>query len=282
VITYVLAILAGLAIYQEFNLFLIRKKVRGPVKMMKGANSFFKKRGKKAVLLIHGFTSTPHEFKELAAYLARKNITVYAPLLPGHGTTPERLAVTKYYQWIEAVDEALAMLTQDYNEIYVIGNSFGGNLALLAANKSKKIKGIITLGAPIFFRNDRINRFFVIPLLKRIKIFQKKKYSKDAERINRTRKRIHYSAIPLRSLTHLFKIVSLTKKYLPKIKTPLLIMETDDDEIISNESGLFILDHVRSKDKRLVRIPKSYHVFILDVYAKQAFKEIVHFMEKKR
>ena len=279
-IEYIIGFFAALTLYQEINFFLIKRKIKGPVKIIKGAQPFFKKRGKKAALMIHGFTSSPKEFREMAILLAKNDITVYAPLLPGHGTSPERLAVTKYYQWIEAVDEAIKMLEKDYKEIFLIGNSFGGNLALISANKSNKIKGIITLGTPMFFHREKITRYVLFPILKRIKLFQKKKHDKDIGELDK--RRAHYNTIPLRTLTHLVKIIELSKDSLKKIKTPMLIMETDNDTVARSDSGAYILNSIHSSRKSLVKIPESYHVFIIDKHRKKANEEVLKFIKSTK
>jgi len=132
-IEYILALFAFLELYKAAYFFVLRRRIRGPVKLKKGAAPFFKKRGKIAALLIHGFTSSPWEMKRIGNFLSKHNITVYAPLLPGHGTSPERLALMKYVQWVEYIGEQIKMLEKDYDEIYLIGSSFGGNLALITA-----------------------------------------------------------------------------------------------------------------------------------------------------
>lgn len=266
-----------LRIYTEINFFLIKRHNKNPIKIMKGAESYYSKKGKTGALLLHGFTSSPKEFEELGKILTKKNITVYTPLLPGHGTSPERLVVTKYYQWIEAVDEAIKVLEKTCNKIYLIGNSFGGNLALVSSNKSKKIKGIVTLGTPIHFKREKINRFFVIPILKRIKLFQKKKYKKGIKNINK--KRVCYNSIPLISLGHLLKVIKLSKKSIKNIKKPLLIVQTKNDTVVDKSSGKYILNNSKSKTKKLVTIPESYHVFILDKHRKKAYEEILKFIK---
>ena len=173
---YIIGLLAVLRAYRGLRFFFIKRRITGPGKINLEARPFVIKMGaKKVALLLHGFTTSPREFRDLARYLAKNNISVCAPLLPGHGTSPERLAVTKYYQWVEYVEEQINNLAREYDEIYIVGNSFGGNLALICAQSSPKIKGIVTLGTPIFFRRDKLNRFILFPLLRRIKIFQDKK-----------------------------------------------------------------------------------------------------------
>ena len=46
------------------------------------------------ILLLHGFTATPGTMRPLGEALHRDTgFTVYAPLLPGHGLTPEEIAL---------------------------------------------------------------------------------------------------------------------------------------------------------------------------------------------
>ncbi len=283
-IEYILGIFALLTLYTEINFFLIKRRIRGPVKIAKGAEPFYKKKGNIGVLLIHGFTSCPADFIDLAKTLTKNNISAYAPLLPGHGTSPERLAVTKYYQWIEEVNTAVDMMAEECKQIYIIGNSLGGNLALIAATKNEKIRGIVTLGAPIYFHHHRINKNIIIPMLRQIKLFQKKKYLKrnieTVKRINK--KRFTYDSIPLRSIKHLLKVIDLSKKNLKNITKPILVMQTKNDGVIRNESGEYILKYIKSKKKRLKTVPESYHVFILDKHKDMAKKEIMKFIRETK
>jgi carboxylesterase len=274
---YIIGFFTAIRVYNELNFFLIKRRNKGIAKILKGAEPFFKKKGKKAALLIHGYTSSPKEFRELGNALAKKNITVYAPLLPGHGTSPERLAVTKYFQWIDTIEESIKMLEQDYDEIYLVGNSFGGNLSIVCANKSKKIKGLVTLGTPIFFHREKINRYLVYPILKRIKLFQRKKYKKNLDKINK--RRVAYNSLPLNSIVHMLKVIELSKKEVLKIKVPTLVMQTENDSVAREDSGTFIIDNIKSKNKKLSIVPESYHVFIIDKHRKMANKEILNFIE---
>ncbi|MEZ5979386.1 MAG: alpha/beta fold hydrolase, partial [Planctomycetota bacterium] len=85
-----------------------------------------------AVLLIHGFRSTPRDFGELPDRLAGEGVRVRAMLLPGHGTSSEELATTTVEQWIEAVREEYRALRSRHASVRVVGYSLGGALALVA------------------------------------------------------------------------------------------------------------------------------------------------------
>jgi len=107
------------------------------MKLMKGASPFYYKRGKKSVLLLHGFSSTPQELKELGKYLANEGITIYAPLLPGHGTKPEDMLTVSWQDWINCAEDGIKKLEENSDEIYVIGSSMGANIAFIISQKKR-------------------------------------------------------------------------------------------------------------------------------------------------
>ncbi|MDP3917445.1 MAG: alpha/beta hydrolase, partial [Nanoarchaeota archaeon] len=119
----------------------------------------------------------------------------------------------------------------------------------------------------------------ILPILKRIKLFQKKRYPTDMTKINK--RRVCYDTIPIRSLKHLVKIIEISKENLKRIKLPLLVMQTKNDRVISNDSGPYIMENTKSKKKKLIEIPESYHVFIIGEYRKEANKHILNFIKNE-
>jgi carboxylesterase len=205
-----------------------------------------------------------------------KGISSYAPLLPGHGTSPERLAVIRDYQWIEAVNESIDFLLKDYHEIYIVGSSFGGNLAILSSNHSTKIKGIVTVATPIIFRRHKISKYLFLPLLKRIKLFQRKpKRVRDFIDTHNG----SYKVIPLRSAYEMSKIVEKSKNGLSKVVKPIFVVSVENDSVISDKSHRYILDNVSSRKKRQFIVKESNHVALLGDYAEELNREILKFVK---
>ena len=60
------------------------------------------------VYIIHGFTNTTYEVKELAHYLSKHGFYTRADNLPGHGTSLADCNRCKYGDWIEFVEQGLA------------------------------------------------------------------------------------------------------------------------------------------------------------------------------
>ena len=86
--------------------------------------------------------------------------------------------------------------------------------------------------------------------------------------------------IPTKSVPQMLRIVDEVKAMLPKIKKPILIMQALDDMQLGTRNAHYIYNKVSSKQKKLVFIPDSYHVFVLDKNKSMAFKEIYSFINQ--
>ena len=73
---------------------------------------YFEGTNGKAVLLVHGWTSTPYELRRLGKYLNENGYTVYAPQLKGHGTIPKDLEQVRWTDWLEDLEKSYAFLSE--------------------------------------------------------------------------------------------------------------------------------------------------------------------------
>ncbi len=201
------------------------------------------------ILLIHGFTSSPKDFKELASFLARKNITVYVPLLPGHGTHPKDLKETSHKEWVNAVQQALNLLNTEKK--FVLGYSMGGTLALHLAEQNN-LAGIISINSVIFLESRYIP---FISLVKLAETYTAKKAEDIVQFIDD--ERVAYDSIPLDSIIEMQKLVSIIR--LTEITEPILIFQAENDKIVSPESADYIYNNIKSSDKELISLSNSTH-----------------------
>lgn len=218
--------------------------------IMIGAEPIFIQGDKEVgVLLIHGFTSSPGDFKEFSEFLAGKNITVYVPLLPGHGTHPKDLKNTRYEEWASAVQQSLNLL--DTEKKFILGYSMGGVLALHLATQNN-LNGIISINSPIFLKSRYVP---FIPLVRLVETYTAKGAEDIVQFIDE--KRVAYDSIPLNSITEMQKLISIVQ--LSRITEPILIFQAENDRIVSTESANFIYENVRSDDKELIFLSNSTH-----------------------
>jgi esterase/lipase len=85
-----------------------------------------------AVLLLHGFTNSPHQFDSLASMLFRDGANVYVPRLPRHaerGGTASTLAHLTAEELRAAADSAMDVVDALGDTVVVAGLSLGGTMA---------------------------------------------------------------------------------------------------------------------------------------------------------
>ena len=106
-------------------------------------NYQFNTESKDGVYIIHGFTNSTYETRDLAEYLGNQGFYTHAINLPGHGTTPEDCNRVKFTDWIEYTERGVAEMSSQCDNVYVIGISMGSVLAL-------HLSSIFPLNAAVF------------------------------------------------------------------------------------------------------------------------------------
>ena len=225
------------------------------------------------ILLIHGFTGSPSEMRLLGDFLNQKQYTAYAPLLAGHGISPEEMARTNKEDWWKSVVEAYHWLTEEkgYKHVIAIGLSMGGILALkLAAEKD--LAAVVPLAAPVYVKDKRIG---LARWAKYFKAYQlKKQNDQEIEAYLAS-----YDRTPLVCVESLHRLMKEVRGAFPKIKIPALVMQGKRDETVLPESAQYIYDHIGSKNKKIMWYEKTKHIMTVDQEKDQIFEDILAFLE---
>lgn len=82
----------------------------------------------RALLLLHGFSSSPAVYRQLLPALSDYDAVV-CPLLPGHGESIQAFSTVKACEWVSTAENACEKLMNDYQQVDVMGLSLGGLLA---------------------------------------------------------------------------------------------------------------------------------------------------------
>ena len=252
--------------------------------MMKGSESIFiDNHSEIGILMIHGFTSTPDEFKEMAVYFAGRGFTVYAPLITGHGTLPENLLKTSPKDWTASAKTAYLKLSETSKKELIVGNSFGSNLGFwLIKEFNNEPLGIVTLDAPIFIKNH----FFAMLRLNTYGLF--KTYYRKSPRIYQTDyidgiDQVTYPVIPIKSLRQFLKFIKEeTIPNLNKVTVPVLITHSKSDLVIHPKSATYIYDNIASLVKKIHWFFGDHHGFTVDGRRTEIFQEISKFIDEMK
>jgi carboxylesterase len=243
--------------------------------LMPGAEPFRHEGGRTGALLVHGFTGTPQSLRGWAEYLADAGLSVELPRLPGHGTTVAEANLTHWEDWYAEIERHLALLRERCDEVFVMGLSMGGTLAIrLAEEHGDEIAGLVLVNPSLLTkRPDR----FLLPVLRWVKptwpgIASDIKKPGAAE--------LAYDTIPIKAAHQLGRLWLTTRADLAKVTQPLLVLRSTEDHVVEPDSARMLLDKVSSTDVREVLLEDSYHVATLDNDAAVIFENSLEFVRR--
>ncbi|MCM3745354.1 carboxylesterase [Sporosarcina luteola] len=234
---------------------------------------FFFQNGKRAVLLLHGFTGTSADVRMLGRFLEKKGYTSLAPHYKGHGVPPEQLIETGPDEWWEDVMTGYNQLKEaGYNEIAVGGLSLGGVFSLKLGVKMP-VKGIVTMCAPMSMKTTDKMYEGILKYASDYKRYEGKTGAEIEEEVEALRGKTMPSLDDLRTL------VDDVRMELPEVESPLLVVQSRNDEVIDPDSANVIYDNAASDQKQIEWFEKSGHVITLGPEKEQLHEDVYQFLE---
>ena len=243
-------------------------------------NYQFNKESRDGVYIIHGFTGSTNEIRELAEYLGNQGFYTRADNLPGHGSTPEDCNRCRYTDWIEFVEQGLAEMISRCDNVYVIGISMGSLLAL-------HLSSIFPLNAAVYASiaikfKDKISARILTPLFHRIIPFRSKKYSYPKHLWDNF-ECIGYKVWPMSALNEMRKLTNYVSSELSSVSCPSLLIHSNADQLTLKENIEFVYQNISSEQKETFFIENATHnIFIPNPDRELIFKKVTSFLKEFR
>jgi len=245
------------------------------VPVLPGAEPYRHEGGEVGVLLCHGFTGSPQSLRPWARYLAGQGLTVSLPLLPGHGTRWEDMALTGWPDWYAEVDRELRALRDRCSRVFVAGLSMGGALALrLAAKHGEGVEGVIVVNPA-----NRVHGLsaYALPVARHL-VRTTKGITSDIAKEGVLES--GYDRVPLHSAHSLRTFLRMSDGELPQVTQPLLLLHSVQDHVVPAADSARVLGRVSSTDVTEILLEQSYHVATLDHDADRIFEESYAFIAR--
>ncbi|MFZ3571015.1 MULTISPECIES: alpha/beta hydrolase [unclassified Streptomyces] len=243
--------------------------------VLPGAEPYRHEGGEVGVLLCHGFTGSPQSLRPWAEHLAARGLTVSLPLLPGHGTRWEDLAVTSWQDWYAEVDRALRELRERCSKVFVCGLSMGGALALrLAARHGDEIAGLVLVNPGNKVHDLAAHTLPVTRhLVRSVKGIASDIAKEGVEELG-------YGRMPLHAVYQLRRFFQVVDRELPQVTQPLMVLHSVNDHVVPPVDSARVLGRVSSTDVTEILLEQSYHVATLDHDADRIFEESYAFFDR--
>jgi carboxylesterase len=241
--------------------------------LMPGAEAFSHEGSATGVLLCHGFTGSPQSLRPWAEYLADAGLSVCLPRLPGHGTTWQEMGRTRWEDWFAEVNRAFEELRTWSDEIFVMGLSMGGCLALrLAELHGAAVRGLVLVN-PSVTADTRL--FMLAPLLK-LFVPSLKGIASDIKKEQASE--LGYDRVPVRAAATLPGLWSVTREHLSDLTQPVLAYRSTTDHVVGPASLNLLRAALPAGQLEVRELADSYHVATLDNDAEVIFTGSLEFV----
>ncbi len=220
-------------------------------------SSFYWGAGPRGVLLCHGFTATTTEVHLLAQALFAVGYSVSAPLLPGHGTTPEDCNHVTWKDWYTCLEQAYQELARQCTTVVVGGESMGALLALHLAAAHPELAAVLCYAPALRLNLGRLQVILLALMAPIITSVPKPPPADDNPWQG-------YGEEPLKATRQLLALQKVVLPELPAIRQPILILQGRLDPTVHPSAPQVIYDQVSSPVKQLQWLDNSTHCVILD------------------
>ncbi len=209
---------------------------------------------------VHGFPSTPADFRRVADETDARGWDLAAPLLPGCGSDPRDLLSTEWSQYLAMIRDTWLALRPHYDHACIVGISMGGALTLalteeLCADPATAPDAIATIGAPAV-----LNAWYRYGLITSPLIYLSRMLGAvipamgigypdpNREREDGAGAWKGYSGTYTRQTHSLQLGMRETERRLPMVTCPALVCHARGDKIVDYRNAGIIMSRLGSKD----------------------------------
>ncbi len=251
--------------------------------LRRGAEPFLLDGGDVGCVCTHGFTASPEEMRWLAEYLNARGLTIYAPRLSGHGTTPARMRQQPWMDWFDDVRDGVALLRARCQKVFAVGLSMGGLLSLRIA-AAGLVDGAVVMAAPLYVNNRLMPYSRWIKYVRRYKRANPGDLDARVRDVQRQAGRDDYGRVayddwtPVASAAQLHALMIDVRQHLPDISVPLLLIYSKNDQTVPFDNLRQVAEGVRSADLVQQVLEHSDHVLTQDIERETVFNMVWEFI----
>jgi len=222
---------------------------------------------KKSCLLIHGFGGSREEVSPLAQHLTEQGYRVICPSLKGHTGKRRDLKNISYVDWILSAEQELQELITTSEQIYVVGFSMGGLIALNLASKYH-VDGVVTLNTPIYYWDVKRIALNLLEDIKKKKLENTRRYLQSS------------SKFPMSAMLNFRLILSKTKSLIGEVHSPVFIAQALEDDTVRKSSATYIYRNIGSQNKTVKFYPDSGHLILWSCCSSQVIQDVTDFIKE--
>ncbi len=238
-------------------------------------------RRKVGVVLVHSYLADPGEVRGLAGYLWRRGIWVFAPRLPGHGTSAEDLATRKYREWVETVESGYVLMSILCKRVVLGGIAFGGSLVLDLAGRigDDTLAGVFAVSPPFGLRDYSSQIMPATDVWNRL-LKKMKREEKHIDFLDFPGKSsdANYARNPVSAIKEVGDFLLASEKHYSRITKPALILQADKNPVVDPKGTQQLFAAIGSANKEFCLLSDDRHILISGAGAGKVFAKIGAFV----
>jgi carboxylesterase len=236
--------------------------------------------GRTGFLLIHGLGGTPVEMRVVARALNRAGHTVHCPQLAGHCAGEAELLATGWRDWARSVFDELDRMRAICDRVIVGGLSMGAVMAMhVAAARPEGVDGLALYAPTLWYDGWSIPRYSFLlkwlirtPFGRRYSFVEREPYGvKDLRARSLITAAITRGdsseagllGTPSGSLQQMWALIAQTRREMPTIRCPALLLHAREDDIASLSNAFYIQRHLGGLVDAVI-LDDSYHLVTID------------------
>lgn len=261
-----------------------RAQVRGPDGVRLDCRPYAKGTGEVAVLMVHGFGSSPAVFQRWADEFAGRGFACHAMRLPGFGEPLPAARRVTADDWRRAVDEEILALRRTHQEVWLVGHSMGAAACAEAALRHPdQVAGLVLL-APLCGVSSRRSlgvppeRLFALHRLLLFTDALETCFPIDAHdpAVAALEARDRY--VPMNIYTALLETMRAGRAAGPRLRQPVFVAAARADRVVDFQAARQFADSLTAPRTEFVAVAPAGHVVTLDTGWRELCRQAETFM----
>uniref|UniRef100_V9KKM2 Monoglyceride lipase n=1 Tax=Callorhinchus milii TaxID=7868 RepID=V9KKM2_CALMI len=249
------------------------------------------------VMIMHGAGEHSGRYNELAELIMNESIFVFAHDHVGHGQSEgNRMVISNFQVYIRDCLQHIDHMKEKYPglNIFLIGHSMGGAIAILTANERPNDFAGVMLIAPLITLQPETStptKVFLARLLNYV-LPNIGLGSIDPNFISRSEEEVknyindplnYHGSVKVSFAVQLLNTVARIEEILPKITWPFLLLHGEADKLCDINGSYHMYDTAPSKDRTLKVYTSAYHVLHKELpqVTSEVFTEIQKWIVKR-
>ncbi len=210
----------------------------------------------RALILIHGFASSPAVYRLMLNQLTRYD-ALFCPLLPGHGQSLTDFATVTAADWLAYIEQTFDDIAKNYQSVDVVGLSLGGLLACHLA-KIKPVQNLYLLAPALALNYIPFASSFMVRLCRQLGI--QLISSRGGDILNNEHGELTFKKLPIACIHEIFQLVDHFK--LTSFTNNTIVFLGKYDKVINNHKVQAMIE--RLPNASTVWLEHSAHILPLD------------------